>query len=265
MSDKRELALSILDLEKKISSGQPVLPQNQVTSKPVATGPSFRFSNPVLVFWQHFFFDVNDNVQKSPKIHLPSLALMGFMSVVVMMTGMIVVQLPDWLTGIAHAEGPAMLYQFQIPLAVFTGAFLGPILGTAAIAIYLLTGLFVLPVFAGGGGLEYLTNPGFGFLAGMMLSAFYAGFYIRQIYKNKMPFLCSLRILGVGFFAVLLAHLTGIITLAGLTISGVISFEALQHWIVQYSLKPLPYDVLAALTFMTCVRYSRIFLYPALY
>lgn len=223
------------------------------------------FTNPFLAFWQNFFIDVKDNVEKSPKIHLSSLAVTCFMTVVLMMTGMTIVVLPNWLNSVFADETTKMIYHFQVPVAVFMGAFLGPILGTSAVLLYVLTGLFLLPVFASGGGLEYLTNPGFGFIVGMMLSACYAGYYIRQMYKNKKPFLCSVRILGVGFFAVLLTHLCGIIALAGLSLSGAMTFDAFQHWVMQYSLKPLPYDILAALTFMCCVRYTRIFLYPALY
>lgn len=257
--------MTILDLERKISSGQPVLESDGLEVDYKSQPSQFVFSNPVLAFWQHFFFDVNDNVKQSPKIHLTSIALTAFMAVVIMMTGMVNVSLPNWLGVFASTEAPSIMYHFQLPLAVFTGALLGPILGSVSIAGFLITGLFILPVFSGGGGIEYISNPGFGFLLGMMFSACYAGYYIRQMYKDKKPFLCSIRILGVGFFAVMVTHLTGIIALAGLTLAGAMSFDAFQHWVVQYSLKPMPYDILSALTFMTCVRYSRIFLYPALY
>ena len=74
---------------------------------------------------------------------------------------------------------------FPVPLTMTTfvviglGLALGPRLGTAAVALYLVQGAFGLPVFAGtpekGLGFAYIMGPTGGYLLGYLLAAFVAG------------------------------------------------------------------------------------------
>lgn len=74
---------------------------------------------------------------------------------------------------------------YPVPLTMQTfvviglGLALGPRLGVAAVALYLLQGAAGLPVFAGtpekGIGLAYMMGPTGGYLAGYLLAAFVAG------------------------------------------------------------------------------------------
>ncbi|MDR0601757.1 MAG: biotin transporter BioY [Treponema sp.] len=60
--------------------------------------------------------------------------------------------------------------------ALLSGLILGPITGSAAVALYLLAGALGAPVFAGAsGGFVHLMGPTGGFLFGYLLSAFSAG------------------------------------------------------------------------------------------
>ncbi|MDR0662801.1 MAG: biotin transporter BioY [Spirochaetaceae bacterium] len=60
--------------------------------------------------------------------------------------------------------------------ALLSGLVLGPVLGGAAVALYLLAGAIGLPVFAGAaGGVVHFLGPTGGFLFGYLLSAILAG------------------------------------------------------------------------------------------
>ena len=68
---------------------------------------------------------------------------------------------------------PIVLQNFFV---VLSGLVLGPLLGTAAVGLYLLAGLLGAPVFAGfTSGLVRLAGPTGGFLAGYLLAALITG------------------------------------------------------------------------------------------
>lgn len=60
---------------------------------------------------------------------------------------------------------PISLQTFFVALA---GLLLGARLGLASQAVYLLLGLVGLPIFASGGGFQYVLNPSFGYLLGFL-------------------------------------------------------------------------------------------------
>ena len=67
---------------------------------------------------------------------------------------------------------PVTLQTFAV--AVLAAAF-GWRIGVATVALYLVEGLAGLPVFASGGGLDYVFRPSFGFLVGYLPMAFIIG------------------------------------------------------------------------------------------
>ncbi len=68
----------------------------------------------------------------------------------------------------------------QVPALLFTALITGPRSALLAAVAYLSVGLFQLPVFLEGGGLSYLLNPGFGYLAGFLPAAWVTGRLARQ-------------------------------------------------------------------------------------
>jgi biotin transport system substrate-specific component len=76
---------------------------------------------------------------------------------------------------IAVPLGPSVIV-LQNMLALLAGLVLGPVLGGAAVLLYLLAGTIGLPVFAGGaGGFAVLGGPTGGFLIGYFLAAVLGG------------------------------------------------------------------------------------------
>ena len=76
---------------------------------------------------------------------------------------------------IAIPIGPVPIV-LQNVFAVLSGLIAGPVMGGAAVGLYLLAGLLGLPVFAGGtGGISRFAGPTGGFLIGYLLAAITAG------------------------------------------------------------------------------------------
>ncbi|MCX7842383.1 MAG: biotin transporter BioY [Clostridia bacterium] len=70
---------------------------------------------------------------------------------------------------------PPLPFTLQIFFVIFAGLLLGSKLGFASQAIYMAVGLVGVPIFANGGGPQYVLQPSFGFLLGFAAAAFVAG------------------------------------------------------------------------------------------
>ncbi|MDF1536723.1 MAG: biotin transporter BioY [bacterium] len=66
----------------------------------------------------------------------------------------------------------------QTLFVLLSGAILGPWVGAAAMASYIVLGLSGLPLFTGGGGPQYILSPTFGFLLSFPLASMVVGLII---------------------------------------------------------------------------------------
>lgn len=139
-------------------------------------------------------------------------------------------------------------YSPQIPFAIFTGALLGPYLGTFTMIVYIMLGLIGFPVFAGGGGLYYILEPTFGFIFGYVVAAFLVG-------KNfSLPKISSFRIVLASILGVLAIHLIGDLYLFfNLKLSG-ISFSSMKPWFHILSFSTIFYDILFSIALCSLAR-----------
>tara|TARA_B100000401_G_C52716944_1_gene676684 strand:+ start:467 stop:973 length:507 start_codon:yes stop_codon:yes gene_type:complete len=94
---------------------------------------------------------------------------------------------------------------WQVPILILISVIFGSSVVIKAFTIYLIIGLFILPIFPHGGSLGYLLTPNFGYLIGM-----YPLIMITDILykKNKLYFFDFLR---TGIFAICSMHIIGII------------------------------------------------------
>ena len=101
----------------------------------------------------------------------------------------------------------------QTFVILWLGITLGYKLGLATVTLYLLEGIFGLPVFAGspekGLGLVYFTGPTMGYLIGFLISVYFAGKfnYGKGIFKNLLKLLFSVSfiyILGLAWLGMLI-------------------------------------------------------------
>ena len=74
--------------------------------------------------------------------------------------------------------GPVPI-SLQTLFVLLAGALLGPWLGAAAMACYIILGLIGLPLFTGGGGPQYILSPTFGFLLSFPVSAMVVGLILN--------------------------------------------------------------------------------------
>ena len=90
----------------------------------------------------------------------------------------------------------------QVPALLLTALVCGPRSGMLAAVAYLSLGLFQLPVFQGGGGAAYLLDPGFGYLAGFIPSAWLTGKLVRQQGMDDLLGLFGAAVVGLGVLQV---------------------------------------------------------------
>lgn len=123
---------------------------------------------------------------------------------------------------------------WQVPAVLVCPLTFGPNAGVIASIAYITIGLIKLPIFHGGGGLEYLLTPGFGFIASFIPAAWVTGRLSQQ--KGTKNFL-TLSLCGI--IGILVTHLCGV---AYLTIGSLIRLwpEGFLELLVNYSVAPLP-------------------------
>ena len=106
--------------------------------------------------------------------------------------------------------GPIPLV-LQNLFALLSGLILGPFLGSAAVGIYLLAGIFGFPVFAGGtGGIARFAGPTGGFLAGYLLAALSAGLIAGRPYGPGRQQASLLRIIAAVTAGFLIVYIPGV-------------------------------------------------------
>lgn len=76
-------------------------------------------------------------------------------------------------------------FTLQFLFVILAGMILGSRDGTISVATYVLIGLIGIPIFAAGGGLQYIFRPSFGYLLGFIAAAFIAGYITNIINANK--------------------------------------------------------------------------------
>ena len=142
----------------------------------------------------------------------------------------------------------------QIPVIMFVGAFLGRKYGIASILLYILLGLFVIPVFALGGGPKYVLEYGFGYILAYIPAVFFAGSILKSGFSNR-------NILHAVIVGVLTIHLIGtlyMLFLAGLKHEG---WAFMQGWIYAQTGIKIVYDLIFSFAAMFFARYAKIILW----
>ncbi len=128
----------------------------------------------------------------------------------------------------------------QLPAVFFVIALLDRRYGLAAIILYILTGLFVLPVFGMGGGIHYISEYGFGYI----LAYIPATFITATIIKHNTGFL---NVLKAVIFGVLAIHLIGVLYMLFISTLFNTSADIITGWITAQSGIKVFYDILFCL------------------
>ena len=111
--------------------------------------------------------------------------------------------------GVSHTASEFITkieYVPQVPALACMAVILGRRFSCVAIILYLITGLFFIPVFSLGGGIKYIFQYGFGYLLGFIPMVIILATYMDKDYRPQKVFMASL-------YSVLALHLFGAIYL----------------------------------------------------
>tara|TARA_B100002052_G_scaffold212875_1_gene194772 strand:- start:251 stop:811 length:561 start_codon:yes stop_codon:yes gene_type:complete len=127
---------------------------------------------------------------------------------------------------------------WQVPALLLCALVCGPRAGVIAAVAYLSIGLMNLEVFHGGGGLEYVLEPGFGYLAGFVPAAWLTG---RLAQQNGMGDLVAQT--GAAMAGLVILQLCGLLNLGLGALIGRWEMP-LPQLLFQFSIGPLPAQLL---------------------
>jgi biotin transport system substrate-specific component len=127
----------------------------------------------------------------------------------------------------------------QTLFVLLVGTWLGAAGGAACVMIYILIGLFGLPVFAEGGGFAYVLRPTFGYLLGFVAGAFLTGKTTKDLggksYSNillsNLLGLLAVYLFGLSYYFLMNRFYLGVC-------------ENFLHFVLHGFLLPLPFDIL---------------------
>ncbi len=142
----------------------------------------------------------------------------------------------------------------QVPAVLFIAALLGRKFGLASVLIYILAGLFVIPVFALGGGWKYIGEYGFGYILAYLPAVFLTGTILKRgfTYKNALK---------AVFVGVLTIHIIGILymlVIAGIRHEG---WTFISGWIAAQSGVKILYDFIFSFLSVLVAKYARLVLW----
>lgn len=142
----------------------------------------------------------------------------------------------------------------QVPAILFITGLLGRRLGITSILLYIITGLFFMPVFALGGGWRYIFEFGFGYIIGYLPAAFAAGTILKRGYSYKNTAKAVLA-------GVLTIHATGVLYMILLAFLKHMGLSFIFDWIVSQSGIKILYDFVFSYLAVLVAKYARIILW----
>lgn len=137
----------------------------------------------------------------------------------------------------------------QLPAVMFVVGLLGRRLGITSIVIYILTGLFLLPVFALGGGIRYILEPGFGYIMAYIPAVFFAGSILKSGFSFK-------NILKASLIGVVTIHFIGIIYMLFICAVKHEGWAFIKGWILSQSILKIAYDYVLSLIALFVAKYA---------
>lgn len=145
----------------------------------------------------------------------------------------------------------------QIPAIMFIVTLLGRRFGIASVAIYILVGLFLAPVFALGGGLNYVFQYGFGYILAYIPAVFFAGSILRSglTYRNMAQ---------AAFVGVITIHIVGILYMLFIATLQKESSAMILGWITAQSGAKILYDLLLGFIAMVFAKITKKILWVAI-
>lgn len=162
-------------------------------------------------------------------------------------------------------KNPAVMAHFlkhyryipQIPAIMFIAALLGRRFGITSVFIYILIGLFFAPIFALGGGLEYVFQYGFGYILAYIPAVFFSG----SILKSGLTYRNMAQATLVG---VLTIHIVGILYMLFIAALQRENSALILGWISAQSGTKIIYDLIFGFLAMIAAKFTKKALWVAI-
>jgi len=146
----------------------------------------------------------------------------------------------------------------QIPLVLFIAAILGARFGILVIILYLITGFFIWPVFALGGGLGYIKSYFFGYILGYFFAIVFTS---RILYYDKFSYKGIAYASVIGVLAI---HFCGILYTGVLGIFHLVNFAFIKQALSTLSGDKVIYDIVFSFIFLSASIPVKSFLWLAM-
>lgn len=143
-----------------------------------------------------------------------------------------------------------MSITLQVMFSLMAGLMLGEKWGALSQIIYVVLGLIGVPIFSAGGGPQYVLQPSFGFIIGLIPMAYIAGrsirsaFTIRSCLIGCLLGLATIYLIGLPYMYLILAlHLKKAVSIGYVLVYGMIIY--------------LPFDIIKiAIASLTAAKLS---------
>jgi len=145
-------------------------------------------------------------------------------------------------------------YNPQFPIIILITYLLYKSYSVLVYILYLLCGFFIYPIFAFGGGFEYIQNYFFGYLLGFLFAILIAGTIFKKEHSVKS------RILGATLGTIAI-HLTGFVYCIFLAIFKIIDFNLIGPIFYVVTISRILYDILFAIILLIIAPYIKNFLW----
>lgn len=187
-----------------------------------------------------------DKKQKKIKIPILNLVLICFCTLVLIASTFVVIDLKHYILPHGFFSGKNFLYEDyifnfsiipQIPAVLFIGSMLGKKMAASCIMLYLILGIAGLPIYALGGGLNYVKEYSFGYLLAYIPAIIVVCAYLDKKYSILNMIIAS--ILGV-----LTIHAAGIIYMVLIALIKQDGLSFVQGWISSQSGLKILYDLI---------------------
>lgn len=136
----------------------------------------------------------------------------------------------------------------QIPIIMFVCSVLGRKLALTSIFLYIITGLFLVPVFGLGGGVRYFAQYGFGYILAYIPAVLIAGRFLNTRYSFG-------DMIKAAITGVLTIHILGILYMLAIALFKHTGGTFISGWIEAQSGLKIIYDLISSFVLILIGKY----------
>ena len=201
--------------------------------------------------------------KKGIHVGIGSLMLMFFCSFLIVVATFLQIDVTHMIIPMKFWHGePTTINDFvfsikyipQIPVIMFIVGLLGRKFGGLSVFLYIIAGLFFVPVFALGGGWRYIFEYSFGYIFAYLPAAVLAGTVLKKNYSY-------INVAKAVFTGVITIHIIGIIYMAVLAYLKHAGSGFVMNWIEAQSGIKILYDLVFSYLAVLVAKYARIILW----